>query len=109
MVIDDLDVRRPFRRPLEAHTPLIVDPDAVLACPVACEPFQPVSGGRGQIPKLGGRIQLIQLAARDGFDIAEAGDAMAPMQALRIGAFERLDRHRVYSISVHDIAQRRPS
>jgi hypothetical protein len=105
MVIDNFDVLRTFGRPHETHPPLVVYPDAVLSDTIPDQRFQPIPRGRCQIAQFRDRVQLPQLAARDRLDIGEAGDATALMQALCVGAFEGLDRHGPYCISVSDIAQ----
>ena len=42
MVVDELDVRRLSIRPTETDPPLIVDPDAVLACSAPLQLFESV-------------------------------------------------------------------
>ena len=49
MVIHDLDVRGSAIGPHEADAPLVVDPDRVLAGPVAAEPLEVVSRGKPEI------------------------------------------------------------
>ena len=63
MIVDDLDVNRTGAadRPLEANSPLIVDPDAPLTSSVASQGFQTVAGAR-QIANINRGIELIQLA-----------------------------------------------
>jgi hypothetical protein len=50
MVVYDLNVVRIALAPAKANSPLIVDPDAVLAFPIAPQGFQPVPW-QPQIPE----------------------------------------------------------
>ena len=47
MVVDDLNLVRPVRFPLEADAPLVIDADGVLAFHVSFEGFQAVTGWNG--------------------------------------------------------------
>jgi len=49
VVVHDLDVVRIAAVPSEADPPLVVDPDAVLACAIAAQPFQAVSRRHAKI------------------------------------------------------------
>ncbi|MET3146050.1 UNVERIFIED_ORG: hypothetical protein ABIB63_001848 [Xanthomonas axonopodis] len=53
MVIDDFDLDHIAFHPSDADAPSIVDPDAVLAAPLALQRFQPVGGRDPQIVKMG--------------------------------------------------------
>jgi hypothetical protein len=44
-VVHDLDIRSVPIEPSKADTPLIVDPNAHLSCPVPLEDFEPIAGG----------------------------------------------------------------
>jgi len=59
MVIDDLDVFRAIGSlpPLEADAPLQVNPDAVLAFPVASEGLEAVTGELCYVPEAGRRFE----------------------------------------------------
>jgi hypothetical protein len=50
MVVYDLNVVRIALAPAKANSPLIVDPDAVLAFPIAPQGFQPIPW-QPQIPE----------------------------------------------------------
>ena len=52
MVIDNFNSFRSPIDPDKAHSPSIVDPDAVLTCAVAAKQFQAVSGGRQEVSQL---------------------------------------------------------
>ncbi len=79
MIIHDLDVFRAIgaRRPLETEAPLLVDPNAVLAFPVAGQSLQMVPRELCQIPQAGGCFQDPQaffgLAAKS----LESGNSLA--------------------------------
>ncbi len=49
MIVSDFDVHSSLIGPAKAHSPLVVDPDAILACPVATQGFQPVGRGNSKI------------------------------------------------------------
>jgi hypothetical protein len=59
VVVDDFDVPRTLRRPDKAHTPLVVDADAVLAKAVTFERFQPIARWRGKVAKIQDGVQRI--------------------------------------------------
>ena len=61
MVIDDFHIVRIAVLPTETDTPLIVDPDAVLAVPIAGEVLQPITGQPRQVTQGGGAVELIEL------------------------------------------------
>jgi len=63
VVIDNLDVARAAVLPFEADTPLIVDPDAVLAPAITPERFKPVRRRDAQVVEYGGGIEHAQLAS----------------------------------------------
>jgi len=46
VIIDDLDILRPDFRPAEAHSPLIVDADAVLSLTISYQRLQPIARRR---------------------------------------------------------------
>lgn len=62
MVIDDFNVFGAIcsRRPLEADSPLLIDPNAVLAPSVAGQRLKPVAGKAGQVPQTECRFQNSQ-------------------------------------------------
>jgi hypothetical protein len=65
MVIDDLDFVRMAILPYEAHSPLLVDADAVLAFPVCCQGLKPIPWRHLQILELHGRVHLHELPERN--------------------------------------------
>ena len=56
MVIDDLYIEGVATLEPEAHAPLVVDADAVLALAVALERFEPIVGWNAQIVQAGGAV-----------------------------------------------------
>lgn len=82
VIIRDLDVDR-FRllfRPLEADTPLIINPDAVLALSVSAECFEPVPGRIPEVEKLGRSIKPVQCNGTPC-----PGNALKPAGMLAVG------------------------
>jgi hypothetical protein len=61
VIIDDLDFEGVGTLPLEADPPLIVDPDAVLAGPVALQALQSVARWDAEIGETLGVVQHPQL------------------------------------------------
>lgn len=63
VIVHDLHIRWTRRsvRPLETDSPLIVDPDTVLALAVASEGLEAITGQRGKVSHGGGRLHAIQL------------------------------------------------
>jgi hypothetical protein len=62
VVVDDLHVLCVSALPDEADAVLIVDPDAVLAPPVAGQCFESVSRKRRQVAEFASRVELLQLS-----------------------------------------------
>jgi hypothetical protein len=91
MVIDDLDQLGPIILPHEAEASLIVDPDAVLALPVALERFEAVAGRCPEIGEPGRRVKHVELAQRHRFDGLQPGHSIAPVQRLGALVVERPD------------------
>jgi hypothetical protein len=68
VIIDDFDFIRFSVDPAEADSPLVIDPNAVLPCPVAPQGFEPVSGKFGEFFELHRRVQLFQFPPRDSLN-----------------------------------------
>ncbi len=62
MVIGGLDFVGAAVFPTESYTPLIVDPDAPLACTITGKRFQPIARRDAQEVESGGTVQLLQFA-----------------------------------------------
>jgi hypothetical protein len=66
MIIDDFDVLWTLRGPPEANSPLVVDPNAVLAGPISSQGFEPVTWRHAKIGQLDRRIEHVQFPQGDG-------------------------------------------
>ena len=64
MVIIDLNVFRTCIAPAEDDSPLVIDPDRVLASKIAAEGFEPVTRHDAQITERLRDVERSQLAAR---------------------------------------------
>ena len=69
MVVRDLDVHSVPVQPSEADTPLIVDPNAHLACPIPFQGFEPIAGRIAQVVNRPRSIQLAQFAKRSFLNV----------------------------------------
>jgi hypothetical protein len=93
VVIDDLDIDGSLRRPDEAHSELIVDPDAVLSRAVAAKRFEAIARRYAQVVEQLGPLQLLQLTTRYRLDVPKPLNPIAFEQPLRVWALEGSDRH----------------
>ena len=66
VVIRDFDAVRIPGLPMEADSKLIVDPDAVLPCPIATEPLKAVSGRNRKLADIANAVNLRELPPRHG-------------------------------------------
>ena len=99
MVIDNLDVLGTALRPCEADPPLAVDPDAVLAGPVALQGFQPVARRHRQIAQIRRRVKLTQLALRRALDFAwKPSGELAMKQPFGIAVGKAADHQAIMQI-----------
>jgi hypothetical protein len=83
VVIDDLDLFGVAVSPNEADTPLIVDPDTVLAGTVSAQRFQAVARKQGQVFQTARGSQLIQFPACNPLYVYEPRDTLAAGKARR--------------------------
>jgi hypothetical protein len=62
VVVDDFHIRGAFRapRPLEAETPLLIDPDAELSGAIAFQGFEPVALQEAQIVQTHCRVENLK-------------------------------------------------
>src|SRR5262249_9288748 len=65
MIVYDLDVLGPFRRPAKADSPLSIDPDAILTFAIALERFKMIAWRRPQVVESHGSVDHIELSLRD--------------------------------------------
>jgi hypothetical protein len=94
VIIDDLDIERTGLRPAKADSPLIVDPDAVLAGSSAFQGFESIARRYFQIVQAGSDLKLPQLAPGDRLDVHEPPDPDSFREPLGVRAFERSDHAR---------------
>jgi hypothetical protein len=62
VIVDDFDIGRTSSRPNEANTPLLVDPDAVLADSIASQGFEMVVRRHGEVTQYAGVVQNSQFS-----------------------------------------------
>jgi len=62
VIVCDLDLIGIPGSPYEANAPLIIDPNAVLACSVACQLLQSITWWDAQLPQLFGRVENEKLS-----------------------------------------------
>ncbi len=68
MIIHNLDVPGAGLRPPEAQAISVVDPNAVLAEPIALERFEPIAWGNAEIFEVSGDLELTELSPRHRFN-----------------------------------------
>jgi hypothetical protein len=91
VVVDDLHILRVAILPDEADAVLIVDADAVLSAPIACQGFQPIAGKRCQVSKFASGVELLQLPLGHTRHLLQASAEPAGKQRLGFGVLERPD------------------
>ncbi len=70
VIVNNLDHVSLAIIPSEADTPLRIDPDAPLPCPIPFQGLKPVSRWIAQVIQHHRRVKLAQLAQRPVLDIA---------------------------------------
>ena len=93
MVIHNLNILRPLRRPYKTNPKLVIDTDTVLTGTITLQCFEPIARRDTQVFQHTSEFQLLQLAPRDCFNVVEAPDTQSLKEVLRINAFEGQDRH----------------
>jgi hypothetical protein len=91
VVVDDFDIVWSFLFPFEADSELVIDPDAVLTCPIARERLQAITAKCGEIRKRLGGVEADQPCACLIFDVDVFNNALIIRQSLRARVFERAD------------------
>jgi hypothetical protein len=74
VIIDDLDVVGIPAGPAEAHSPLVIDSDAVLSPPVTCYCFEVIAWRGLEVVQGTRAVEVVQLPARHALDRGEATD-----------------------------------
>lgn len=69
MIVHDFYVISITINPFKTDPPLIVDPDAVLPCPVAAELLQSVGWWNAEVAQRDGIVEHAQLAVADLLDV----------------------------------------
>src|SRR6266542_4437799 len=64
--------------PAKTHAILLVDPNAVLPCPISAQPLEPVARRNAQLAQIAHPIQLRQFAADDRPQHFRARPACSP-------------------------------
>jgi hypothetical protein len=88
VVIDNFNVCWPCLCPYETDTPLIVDSDAALPCPVALQLLQSVARRRAKVSQLNSRMEHEQLPGGDIQDVLPAPGVSRLKQGLGFGTSE---------------------
>lgn len=65
MIVHDLDRRRTFRRPNEAHAELVVDADRVLPPPIARQRLEAIAWRRAQVAEAARGVEVAQFPTCD--------------------------------------------
>ena len=92
MVVHDLGVEGVARPPSEADTPLVIDANAVLARPIAGEPFQSIPRWYPEILDDFSGVEHPELAERSALEIrSPSADRIASEQSLRVAVAEAPD------------------
>ena len=77
MIIDDFNFFRPGVRPTKADSPLVVDPNAVLARAIPFERLKVIAGRNVQIIQAFSDFKLSEFASRDFGKSRELSDMVA--------------------------------
>jgi len=74
VVIDNFDVSRSIVGPYKTDAVLVIDTDAVLACPIILQCLKVIARGCRQIPQHNSRIEHRELPPRNRFKRAKLFD-----------------------------------
>jgi hypothetical protein len=89
VIIDDLDIFGVALRPSEADTPLIINPNAHLSCPVPFQNFESITRWIPQVFHCGRRTQLSEFPQPPLLNIAwEFAAGLTLPDSFRFLAFE---------------------
>jgi hypothetical protein len=95
VIIHDFYLVRVALAPNETNTPLIVDPNTMLACPVSAQAFQPIARRRSQIAEPRGEMQLVQLSPCDALNRLKPPHRFSLEEAFGIRAAEGANHHSI--------------
>jgi len=91
VVVHDFNLVRAILSPNKAHTPLVIDADAVLSFAVTLQRFKSIPRGNPQAGQFGTRVQLQQFATRNSFDVPEPRHDLAAEKRFGIETGERVN------------------
>lgn len=94
MVVANFDIVSIPINPSEAYSPLIVDPDRMLAFPIAPQLLQPIAWRYTQVPEIVSRVNRHQLSPGPFHDVWR--------ERSNVRRLEKLLRQFVVEISYHD-------
>jgi hypothetical protein len=86
VIVDDLDVVGAIVPPREAHTPLIVDPYAVLTAAIGTKGLESIARRDLQARQRGSGMELQKFAARHSLYCPEPTHVLALEQGLGVAA-----------------------
>jgi hypothetical protein len=84
VVVDDFDTSRDACRPCEAHSVLVIDPDAVLTFPITLELLESIPRRDAQVLQLAGDVELSEFASGHPLDAFEAPHAKSAGEAFGV-------------------------
>jgi hypothetical protein len=94
MIVDDPDIGWSSVIPGEANAPLVVDPDAVLAEPIALQCFQPVSWRHAEVIETPCTVHQAQFPKRRSLYVRRKFSAsLTGPDAFRLSIRETLDHN----------------
>ena len=104
VVVDEFDVGGAAGAPCEADAPLVVDADAVLACPVAGELLQPVVWRYAEVVDALGGVDENELVVCELAEFrAKSLDVAALPDRLGVLVPERADHPAIVTLSVINV------
>jgi hypothetical protein len=91
VIIDDLDIVSITLAPYETKSPLVINPNAMLAAPVAFQCLQAISRWNTQVGQPPGPVQVQQLSPGNAFNGAKTWNYPVVEKQRCIGAPEGPD------------------
>jgi hypothetical protein len=91
VVINNFNMTSVALSPHKAHTPLVIDANAVLPLATTGQSLKPVVGWYAQIIKPGGAIDHLELALGHRPDIGKPGHSLTGKHGQRICTLKRLN------------------
>jgi hypothetical protein len=91
VIVHNLDINRIAGFPPKTDSPLIIDPNAVLPCPISLQRFKSISWRGNQVSQFRGCIQLPEFALRYPLERPEAQYSFPPVKTSRVRTAEGFD------------------